>query len=657
MIPIPSDPYPNPAPPSGGAAPRPPEGAPPPSPDEGGSGARSRRAGELVCLTFGLLLFTLALPLPPLAAQENGDLPTVEQPVRISVEPLRPAVAPGTRSALVISFRVPKYMWLGARAGEHRTPPGTRIRIEPHPAFDFEEPIFPPPSVEGVPVHVGVTRVYQGELRVVVPFRVREEADPGEHRVTARLTYTPGFDAGGLSTHVDEPHTATLRVEAGATRTAGSLPEPSVAEVPESFRVQPKEFDFPDFIGPMMHEYDESGFTEALHTLFMDPPEHGKTIRHAVYPFVSSTEEQGNSFGGGMAFLNSTPEGVMTGALSLLAFDNEFVGATLGFDYISCPAAYKNLRFTGRVGLEQEYQDLQVQWEDFTWGDEDRWGVQVDARGTNDPRFRFYGLGPETNENDLSVYRHQELSTAVDFYHLPMDHLRIGIGAKVRSVDVERGGRFSDEGFSPIPQTVNRFPGTPGLEGNEVLGGRFNVIYDQRNQEFTPSKGFFGKFTAEYDRIVGDEGTRRVDDYGRFTAELRQYFSTVDQKLTLFLRSEATFTTDEEIPFFDQATLGGTRSLRAFDRGRFFGQHSVFGSAEVRYSVMNLTIMGYPMEMVMGGFLDAGQVFSGGDLGDEFQINPGGTLRLVNPPNVGYILSLAHGEDGVNVTGGISLPF
>ncbi|NIP60374.1 MAG: BamA/TamA family outer membrane protein [Gemmatimonadetes bacterium] len=602
------------------------------------------------------LILALLLAAPG-AAQENGELPTVERPVRITVEPAADAVAPGDRSALLVTFRVPKYMWLGARAGADRTPPGTKVRMQEHPAFRFEEPVFPEPEVEGVPVHLGVTRVYMGEVRVVVPFTVAGDAEPGEHEVTARLTYTPGFDAGKLTTHVNEPHTGTVRVARTASRRTTSLPEPATADVPTDFRVQPKEFDVPAFVGPMMHQYEESAFTRALHFLFMDPESHGKTIRHAVYPFIMSTEQEGKNFGGGMAFLNSTREGIMTGALSMLAFDNQFLGATLGFDFITCPAAYKNLRMSARIGLEEEYQELTVQWEDFTWGADDRWGVQVDARGINDPRFRFYGLGPETDENDVSVYEHEELGAVVDLYHLPVDKLRVGLGFKVRSVDVARGIRIADEGFSPIPATLDRFAGTTGLGGSDVVGGRFNVIFDQRNQEFTPSSGFFGKVTAEYDRIVGDEGTRPVDDYGRFLVDMRQYFSTVDQKLTVLMRGEATFTTSEAIPFFEQATLGGPESLRAFDRGRFFGQHAVFGSAEMRYTMMNMTMFGYPMEVVMGGFLDVGQVFGGDTFGDDFQVNPGGSLRFVNPPNVGYILSVAHGEDGVNVTGGISLPF
>lgn len=143
-----------------------------------------------------LLLVTAGTTLTPWPAtgQSSGQ-PTVAQPVQISVEPSSEQVAPGQQSALTITFRVPKYIWLGAKSGQDRTPPGTKIEMPNTPTFQFQEPIYPDPSVEGVPVHVGVTRVYKGEVTVIVPFRVADDAQPGEHEVTARLTYTAGFNA------------------------------------------------------------------------------------------------------------------------------------------------------------------------------------------------------------------------------------------------------------------------------------------------------------------------------------------------------------------------------------------------------------------------------------------------------------------------------
>lgn len=104
---------------------------------------------------------------------------------------------------------------------------------------------------------------------------------------------------------------------------------------------------------------------------------------------------------------------------------------------------------------------------------------------------------------------------------------------------------------------------------------------------------------------------------------------------------------------------GQRSALRAFDRGRFHGQHAGFASAEMRYVFTKVTMFGFPMAMVMSGYVDVGQVFGETDqfLNDDLNVNPGGSIRFVNYPNVGYVLNVAHGQDGMNVTGGISLPF
>ena len=618
----------------------------------------ARHLGAKAALLI-LLASAFALGAQPVAGQSSSQ-PTVERPVQINVASASEQVAPGQRSALIVTFRVPKYMWLGAKPGQDRTPPGTKIKMADTPNFRFEDPIYPDPSVEGVPVHVGVTRVYMGEVKVIVPFRVAEDAQPGEYDVTARLTYTPGFNAGKLSTHVDEPYSTTVQVEDGTSEQDSALPEPSVASVPESFRVQPKDRQFPAFLGPMFHKYEEgTAFTKTLHTLFLDPPNHGKSISHATYPFLSSTEQAGNNFGVGVAVLNSTPEGVMTGASSLFAYSNEYVGATFGFDHITCPAAYHNLQLTFRTSGE-DFTKLDVKYENFVLGNNDRWGIQTNIRAQTDPRFRFYGFGPGAEEEQLSVYDHEEVGGYLDVYHLPVEKLRVGLGFKFRDVGLDQGlDDIDDDAISGNAPFIRDAFDDTRITGSTVTGGRFNLIYDGRNQEFNPTKGFFGKVTAEFNHTLDDEGADLEDNYGSFLIDARRYFSTVNQRFHMLLRGRGKFTTSEDVPFYELSQLGGPSSIRAFGLGRFHDQHSAFASAEARYVLMNVTIMGFPMAVVMSGFVDVGQTFSDTDqlFHDEFNVAPGGSIRFVNYPNVGYVLNVAHGQDGVNVTGGISLPF
>ena len=127
--------------------------------------------------------------------------------------------------------------------------------------------------------------------------------------------------------------------------------------------------------------------------------------------------------------------------------------------------------------------------------------------------------------------------------------------------------------------------------------------------------------------------------------------------LTLLLRNSWTITTDENVPFFDQATFGGDFSDRGFDNGRFYGQNSVFASMEIRLQLMHIVFMGIPMDIEMAPFLDGGQVFNSDGFKGKFNVNPGLSVRILNRPNLGIVGNAAIGQDGLIFTGGVTLPF
>jgi len=589
--------------------------------------------------------------------------PTVNNPVIVSFQGVDKQIQPGQSSSLTITFKVPKYVWLGAKPEVARTPPGTKIEFKESPYFTFGEPKYPEPSVEGVPVKVGVTRVYMGEITVVVPFKVADDVEPGTYDITTLLTYTPGFNAGKLTTKAKEPHTTSITIVNEKTPQA-SAPQPSITEVPESFSVQPVKWDFPPILNPMLKEYKEgTPVSNMLHTLFIDPPNHGKTLRQAFFPFIENTLQNGNSIGLGMVILNATPEGVMTGALSASVFNNEFVDATGNLELISCPAAYHNIQVTLEYSGD-DYRAFNLDYENFTLGANDRFGIQSDIDIFTDPRYLFYGIGADANQENVSAYDHQNAGGTVDFYYFPMQKLRIGGGFKYRDVNIDQGLTDIDADVfdldGDVPLLTDADFDNPELNtGSTVVGGRANLIYDARNQEFNPTKGFFGKLTAEFNSVTEDKGSDLADDYSKFHVDLRQYFSPPSQKWVFVMRNEWAFTTEKNIPFYELPSLGGLTSIRAFDINRFRDQHSFYASMEMRYTLGHINVMGFPMAMVMSGFLDAGQVFNEDqklNFSNDFNWAPGVSIRMVNYPNVGYTLNFATAEDGLYISGGISLP-
>jgi hypothetical protein len=99
---------------------------------------------------------------------------TVENPIEIYMNPLEATLAPGQSSALTITFRIPQGFWLGDNNRSARIPSATVIEMQKQKYFVFEQPRFPEPEVRGVPVHLGLTRVFTGEVKVIVPFKITE---------------------------------------------------------------------------------------------------------------------------------------------------------------------------------------------------------------------------------------------------------------------------------------------------------------------------------------------------------------------------------------------------------------------------------------------------------------------------------------------------
>ena len=142
--------------------------------------------------------------------------------------------------------------------------------------------------------------------------------------------------------------------------------------------------------------------------------------------------------------------------------------------------------------------------------------------------------------------------------------------------------------------------GLVGLSGATNFGLRLNVIYDHRDQEFTPSRGFYTKMTVSRQSLSNLENDDFSDSYYGLNLDMRQYFSGPSQKLVVLMRGGLDLKSESDIPFYYLSSLGGPNSVRAYDFNRYLGQHSAFASAEMRYTFFTIPVLGYPMSIEMG---------------------------------------------------------
>ena len=581
---------------------------------------------------------------------------TSSRPISIQVLNEHNKVAPGNSSFVTVQFNIPKGLWMGASGDEARIPPKTKIETPDLAGFTFQDPIFPESLEDWVPTKLGKTKVYREVVNVIVPYTVEANAPEGEYDLAFELTYTPGYSAGRLATHNDEIYTTTVSVD-------NSVPEvtiisPSTGEVGDDFIIQSKNYDhiskpFKFIFKP----FDEDGFAKTLHKIWLDKPGHGKSVRLSPFPFLNSTTFGGSSVGLGASFFNATREGTVTGSFSLSAYSNDLIGFGYGITSVSCPGAYHNYQFSAFFGGEG-FRNVSFDYENLTLANS-LIGFDIDLRSLNEPRERFIGIGPSTEVVDGTAYRRNWINGIVDLYVLPTQFVRVGVGVGYDNYDV--GTSFEEiteiEGV-PFLQESPLADGLIGLNGGTSVSLRGTIIYDHRDQEFASSKGFYSKLTVSRNNLSNVSEEESVSDFTALDVDVRQYFSGASQKLVVLLRGALSLKSESQIPFDLLSNVGGLNSIRAYDAGRFRGQHSAFGSAEVRFTLGTIPVLGYPMSIEIAPFVDIGQVFGdGAAFGDELNVDPGFSFRMINKPNVGLVFSYAVGTDGGYLSGGIGLPF
>lgn len=585
----------------------------------------------------------------------NLSAQTVKHPIGITLNPLTESVSQGQNSALILELAVPEGVWLGATKSANRNPPATKIKIEEIDGFTFGEPIVPDPYTVDVPVRVGKTNVYKGIVKIIIPFDVDENVSNGDYELSVVLTYTPALNAGKLSSHVREKYSTSLRITDNQNATV-EIPQPSVNPPNTKLKVETYESKVSPFFRPLFFSLmKEDTGAGIFHTIWRDPADHDKRIQALPIPFFNVRRGRGTSRGLGLSLLNSTPQGALTGILSLNVFKNDFVGWSARLNAASCIAAYHNYQFFTQYSKDgAKHAHLRV--ENLTLGAYDNFGYQFQGDAFSESRFRYFGFGPESVPMNASNYTHEEYGAVLDLFYLPINHLRLGVGGKVKNVDIKEGNEIIG---TMIPFLVNddRYTNTPGINGATITAARASIIFDQRNQEFTPTSGFFGRITAEYDWVSDSQDDITAENYTKLFIELKQYLSTINQKWSLLLRNDWEFTSDPNAPFFELASLGGLNSLRAFEPGRYRGQNSVFVSAELRYKLFKFQSLGIPFAFELGVFVDGGQVFDDDGFDGDFIAHPGLSFRLLNPPNIGFVINAANGPDDIVYTGGVVLPF
>ncbi len=137
-----------------------------------------------------------------------------------------------------MQFKIPYGLWMGAEGSLARTLSGTLIVIPEIEGFTFEKPHFPELQKEWVPAKLGKSLVYKGIVNVFIPFTLNSSVNSENHNLDFKVTYTPGYGAGKLSTHNNQIVSTTTNVSNNGAR-GTAIPTPSTMDVDSDFAVGP----------------------------------------------------------------------------------------------------------------------------------------------------------------------------------------------------------------------------------------------------------------------------------------------------------------------------------------------------------------------------------------------------------------------------------
>jgi len=253
------------------------------------------------------------------------------------------------------------------------------------------------------------------------------------------------------------------------------------------------------------------------------------------------------------------------------------------------------VRTTARMTLHGAYMvDARVTLQGLEFG---RSFSNIYAKYEKSPRMDFYGLGPDSRQDDRSSYKLEDLSADAQFGIALADHWRIGLTGGYVSTETGPGHR------PDVPSTTDEFtpPEAPGIGLGRIdfaRGGGF-LVFDYRERSSGTRRG--GVYGVQWRQYV--DRTHDLFDFRQAELEFQQYVPYFNETRVVAFRAAATLSFQEDgqlVPVFFMPTIGGNNDLRGFQRYRYHDNHSFFVGVEHRWYIFR--------GLDMAVFADAGKV-------------------------------------------------
>jgi len=371
-------------------------------------------------------------------------------------------------------------------------------------------------------------------------------------------------------------------------------------------------------------------------------------VQYFPIPAVSTSKNDGSDAGVVVPIMITDPDGELKYMIAPMLVHNSIVGTRGSFNLFRYEPGGREIRFIGSYTEEIERRVV------FSYADpafsNGRYSLNFGASYFKNATARFFGLGQATTESGETNYTDVEGRVNWRFGVYANEVTQISIGQRFRQVSLQRGA-------TDLPFTGDQFSSVDGVQGETlILGHRASFYYDTRNNLVSPTDGMAITAYAELNQNIrnGDHPL-----YSRYELEAKKLFPSESKRAILIVRADLQATIGDQVPFFEQSSLGGQSNLRGYGVDRFIDKHLVALSIEERIHVVRTRIAGVTADFEIAPFLDTGQVFS--DFRDvnfkDYRMTPGIGFRGIVRPNVVGRVDYGYSREGGAIFAGLDFPY
>lgn len=326
---------------------------------------------------------------------------------------------------------------------------------------------------------------------------------------------------------------------------------------------------------------------------------------------------------------------------------NQYIGETLSLNYYGYPSDTETYHAVASYATKIE-RDFDLSYKNVAAGG-GRYIVAGEVQWFKNAFRRFFGIGNTAPESDETNYTSREALVQLTAGINLTSDFALMLTERYHDVRVDQGA------VSSLPQTRSVFPTLTGIGGAQIVGHKLSFRYDTRDKQLIPTQGSYVNISAEFNQNLKHQ---EENQWWRFMFDAR-HLVPHGPGLVFVAHAFMDSISGPGVPFYEEPTLGGDTTLRAFGQSRFIDENAFLVNFEERIPVLGKRIFDHLINLEAAPFVDIGRVYDtfGTKAFTNLQVNPGLGLRMLAPPNVVGRLDIGHGRDGTNVFVGLDYPF